>query len=327
MPKLSIIIPIYNVEKYIGSCLKSIFTQDVATDEYEVIIVNDGTPDNSMAEVANFSTRSNVKIINQENKGLSGARNRGLKESQGEYVWFVDSDDYISEHSISTILELIKNEHANVYAIGYRRVYERDNSMGPEIKGVKEGYMPVEQFFGTPLFMSCAQFYVFNRDFFVKKNLFFHEGVYHEDMEFVAKLRVLCDKVYVSPSTLYFYLIRESGSIMTSFNIKKHYDCITIADELIRFKSNIEDIWTKMRLNKSIAYVLILSVLSIKKYYDTGNEEAKRFVFEVASIITFRKYWRELIQYKPSFYLCVCLLCIFVSPKLFIFLYPKRKSI
>lgn len=328
MLKLSIIIPVYNVEKYIGTCLESIFSQNVSEREYEVIIINDGTPDNSMTVVQDYVSRSNIKIVNQENKGLSCARNRGIQEAQGEYVWFVDSDDYVSEDSISTLLKLIEKEHADVYTFCHRRVFEHDKSMEPEQKGIREGYMPIEDFCNTPLCMSCAQFYVFNRNFFVEKNLFFHEGVYHEDMEFIAKVRVLCDKVYVSQSTLYYYLIREAGSIMTSFNVKKHHDCIAIADELLRFKQM--NTWTlkkKMSLNKSIAYILILSILTIKKYYEAGNAEAKRFVSEVASIITFRKYWRVFMHYKPSLYVYVCMLCVFVSPKIFLFLYPKRKSI
>ena len=83
MVKLSIIIPLYNVEKYIGKCLESIFSQQVSEDNYEVIVVNDGTPENSMRIVENYMSQPNLKVVNQENKGLSGARIRGVKESNG----------------------------------------------------------------------------------------------------------------------------------------------------------------------------------------------------------------------------------------------------
>lgn len=326
MPNLSIIIPVYNVEKYVGSCLESIFSQDVPEQEYEVIVVNDGTPDNSMSVVEKYSNHSNIKIINQTNRGLSGARNRGLWESEGDYIWFIDSDDYISKDSIATILRLIRDVKAEVFSISHRNVYEKDGTLGPEIKGIKEKYMSIEEFTKTPLCLSCAPFYVFNRNFFIDNNLLFHEGIYHEDMEYIAKLKVLCENIYVCPSTLYYYLIRETGSIMTSFNIKRSYDCIIIADELLQFKKTLCDKKKTMRLNRSIAFILILSLLNVRPYYKSEeNNEVTRFVSQMASVITFRNY-REILNHHPlSFYLIVCMMCIFISPKLFLYLYPKKK--
>lgn len=326
MPNLSIIIPVYNVEKYVGSCLESIFSQDVPEQEYEVIVVNDGTPDNSMSVVEKYSNHSNIKIINQTNRGLSGARNRGLGESEGDYIWFMDSDDYISKDSIATILRLIRDVKAEVFSISHRNVYEKDGTLGPEIKGIKEQYMSIEEFAKTPLCLSCAQFYVFKKSFFLDNEMYFHEGVYHEDMEFIAKLKICTDEIYVCSSMTYYYLIRESGSIMTSFNIKKSYDCIVIANELLRLKKSIYDKKKKMSLNKSIAYILISSLLNVKSYYKSGvNNEVNRFVSEMSSVITLSKY-KEVLNHHPlSFYLIVCLMCIFISPKLFLYLYPKKK--
>ena len=91
---LSIIIPVYNVEAYIGKLLQSIFSQD--TEGVEIIVVNDGTPDDSMNVVQGFvPVHANLHIVNQPNRGLSEARNTGLKHAQGKYVWFVDGDDCI----------------------------------------------------------------------------------------------------------------------------------------------------------------------------------------------------------------------------------------
>ena len=108
--KLSIIIPVYNVEQYVGRCLQSCLSQShVKADDYELVIVNDGTKDNSM-QVVEEMTRgcTNITVINQHNQGLSMARNAGLKEAKGEYVWFVDSDDWIAEGSISKIAAKIE---------------------------------------------------------------------------------------------------------------------------------------------------------------------------------------------------------------------------
>ena len=103
MPKFSIIIPVYNVEKYIGKCLESVMNQTYK--DYEVIVVNDGTKDNSMDIVKNYP----VKIIEQENQGLSVARNTGVKKAKGEYIIFLDSDDYIEKDLLKNINKSLDN--------------------------------------------------------------------------------------------------------------------------------------------------------------------------------------------------------------------------
>lgn len=104
---LSIIIPIFNVERYIDKCIQSVLNQRLLSIEYEVILVNDGTQDNSMQiamkAIENHLPICHVKVVEQSNEGLSAARNKGLSIASGDYVWFVDSDDYISHDSIEII--------------------------------------------------------------------------------------------------------------------------------------------------------------------------------------------------------------------------------
>jgi glycosyltransferase involved in cell wall biosynthesis len=316
------------VEKYIKRCLDSVFDQKVSKSEYEVIVVNDGTQDGSMSIVKQYEKYENLIVLTQENKGLSGARNSGLRIAKGEYVWFVDSDDYIDKKSIDVILDVIEKANANVYAFPHRKVYEKYGSMEPEMKGLKEGLVMMEDFSVSSLCTSCVPFYVLKRSFFIEHNLFFHEGVYHEDMEFLAKLSVCCNEIYVCSSTLYYYLIRESGSIMTSFNIKRSYDCLTIVEELLRFKKeNLPEYKKKMKINKSIAFLFILSLINLRDSYECRNKEALRYVSDFSSIVTFRKYWWVFFHHKFTPYVIICMMCIFVSPKLFLFLYPKKDNI
>ena len=106
MLKLSIIVPVYKVEKYIRSCIESIFMQGLDDEEFEIIIINDGTPDNSMGVIEDIiNQHKNIKVINQENQGLSVARNKGIVAARGEYILMSDSDDLLIYNSLKPLLE------------------------------------------------------------------------------------------------------------------------------------------------------------------------------------------------------------------------------
>ena len=123
--QLSIIIPVYKVEKYIRDTLQSIYRQQYDENLFEVIVINDGTPDDSMRIVAEFTNKhANLHIINQKNQGLSCARNAGLKIAQGEYVWFVDSDDTVTEESIGKVIECIERSKADVIGLSLIHISE-----------------------------------------------------------------------------------------------------------------------------------------------------------------------------------------------------------
>ena len=131
--KLSIVVPIYNVEKYIKRCAESLVKQDIAKNEYEVIFVNDGTKDKSvdvLTHSIDLNENPNFHIYNKENGGLSSARNFGLNIAKGDYVWFVDSDDWIEPNCLSKIqekLSMINPDILYIYADEYEgnKVYKR----------------------------------------------------------------------------------------------------------------------------------------------------------------------------------------------------------
>ena len=106
---LSVIIPVYNVEAYVGKTLESVFHTTASSDDFEVIVVNDGTKDGSMKVVRQFADRPNLTILEQENQGLSAARMKGCSVAGGEYLWFVDSDDYLVEDGVGKVLALLRS--------------------------------------------------------------------------------------------------------------------------------------------------------------------------------------------------------------------------
>ena len=113
-PLVSIVVPVYNVENYVSKCIQSIFRQTFKN--YELIVVNDGSTDNSLSKLQKFSD-NRLKIINQKNKGLSGARNTGIKRAIGKYITFIDSDDWISEDYLEVMVSYARKYNADIVSI------------------------------------------------------------------------------------------------------------------------------------------------------------------------------------------------------------------
>ena len=123
--KLSVIVPVYNVEKYLPRCLDSLLRQGLSSDEWEVICVNDGSPDGSAKILEEYEQKHPdiFKVITQENQGLGGARNTGTAMAQGEYVTYLDSDDYIIDHAYSYLLDVFCQDKPDVLCYGHTHIY------------------------------------------------------------------------------------------------------------------------------------------------------------------------------------------------------------
>ena len=166
MPKFSIIIPVYNVEKYIKKCLDSVVNQTVK--DYEVILINDGSTDNSMEIAKKYS----FKIINQKNQGQSAARNHGIKEAKGDYIVFLDSDDTIEKDYLEKIEESLKDK-PDVIRIQARETYEtKDDIAYPEegfdiCNGV-EAFEKICKYH----FVDAVALYVVRREYYEKGSRF-----------------------------------------------------------------------------------------------------------------------------------------------------------
>lgn len=247
---LSIIIPIYNVERFIAQCLESIYSQHFPLEQFEVIAVNDGTPDHSMDIVECFAKKyTNLKIVNQENQGLSVARNTGMLHADGDYIWFVDSDDWLTNNSLSVVWKNIQqNPQIDVFSTVLMMQYEKNGNAEIEYKPnlrVRSGrdYM----FRNSNANRGACQRYIFKKTFLEKYDLKFMPGVYHEDGEFSNRMLYLADELMIIPQPVYNYRIRTSGSIMSSRKMKMNDDLVKIFFVLREFaekyvKGN-EDYW------------------------------------------------------------------------------------
>ena len=234
--KLSIIIPVYNVEQYIGRCLQSCLSQaNVTADDYELVIVNDDTKDNSMQVVEEMTQGcTNITVINQHNQGLSMARNAGLKAAKGEYVWFVDSDDWIEEDCISEILERLAQTNVDILQLQYRNVYA-DGTPSDEHFAIINGIMPCRELFVRNKYHAAVPFMIYRRTLLLQRHLFFHPGIYHEDSEFKPKVLYLSKDCASYDKVAYNYFKGNSGSITAVLKLKNGVDLFTVMNKLYAF--------------------------------------------------------------------------------------------
>lgn len=241
---ISIIIPVYNVEHYIEKCLLSCLRQDIPLSDYEIIVINDGSPDNSLTIIERIATsinNNNIKIISQSNKGLSAARNKGLSMAQGKYVWFIDSDDWIEENCLGRICSQLDN-NVDILQLQYRKVYEngRSNVSVPfyNIDGIKNGQEIISQG-GLP---APAQFSIYRTEFLRNNYLKFYEGILHEDSEFKPRVTYLANRIASDTAVSYNYLQRKVGSITSAFKLRNATSILIVMNNIIKFvrKYNVE---------------------------------------------------------------------------------------
>lgn len=261
---LTIIIPIYKVEKTIEACLDSIFNQGIDEKLFSVILVNDGTPDKSVSLCYPYLQKhKNIKLIEQTNKGLSMARNNGLENSISEYVWFVDSDDTICDNSINSILCSIQIHKSDGLLLGHEEVDESNTILNLYCYNEDKEMSGLD--FLTNRFKDCeffipAQFTVWRRDFLIRNQLSFYPSIYHEDCEFTPKALFLSSSIKCIKGIHYKY-IRHDNTISTTVCSKRAYDYVTVVKSLSMFSvsngnSNILCNFSALFLNSAIKIII-----------------------------------------------------------------------
>lgn len=248
MTQLSIIIPVYNTEAYLRQCLDSVLADNSFTGE--VVCVNDGSTDNSSSICMEYAKLySNVKLFSQLNAGLSAARNTGIKNATGEYVMFLDSDDYLLPNIIDKILEIIEKHHSevictNVSCNGTSALFPINTSI-QQCTG--SGFM--QAFFqqvGTA-YPVQAWLYVCERDFLLRNDLFFKEGFLHEDEDFTPRLLMTTKKIELFNVLCQYHRVLRPGSITSMITEKHIKDLVVISRDLTSIIKNKEYVNTLIR--------------------------------------------------------------------------------
>lgn len=224
LPLLSIIVPVYKVEKYLSACLDSILVQTYAN--FELIVIDDGSPDGCADICESYAARDQrVRVIHQQNAGLAAARNRGLDEAKGELIGFVDSDDTISPDMYSVLYEALSASKADICVCNYRCVDEMGHPVGEEdlpikdevIVGVSAIIKKLEE--DKNWFWVTAWNKLYRRE--LLESLRFPQGKLHEDEFIIHHILVRCNKAACVSEALYIYLKRGGSITGSSFTLNR----------------------------------------------------------------------------------------------------------
>lgn len=284
MVKVSVIVPVFNVEKYIKECIESICNQTLR--DIEIIVIDDGSEDNSIQIVKSFND-SRIKIIRKANGGLSSARNLGIRKAVGEYISFIDSDDFLG---ISTALEemysIAKQDKSDIVVGNAIKYYsqEKQYEFNRNEKNFYRRKMDSENFLINFIesysMHSAVWLNIYRRDLIINNNIEFKEGVYHEDEDFTPRVFLNSNIVSIYPKNFYMYRSRE-GSIINRYDLKKAYDAIDICLNLQQILDNIKSKkLKKVMKNKTVSLVIEICC----RYKNLKiNKDIKKFIIKNSS--------------------------------------------
>ena len=317
--KLSIIVPVYNVVDYLERCLGSLLAQDLPQNEYEIIVVNDGSTDNSGDIAQQYADKyPNITLINQANQGLSGARNTGIKSSKGDYIQFVDSDDYLEENVLGGLMKQVDEGDLDVLRFKYQNVrintvgeyeifqpYKSNSFMFDDYSTVvTDGSSFLNERFGTACY---AVMFIIRKT--IIDNCVFKQGIYFEDTEWTPRMILKSQRIASTDTIVYNYLMRE-GSITKAVNKDKQRkvleDKIKLIDSLLEHSGFLED---KSWFERMIAGTVLSTLGCIAAdFYDERklyfNELKQRKIYPLSYNKTTKETKRklQLINFSHSLY-------------------------
>lgn len=235
MLDISVIVPVYNVKAYLPKCLDSILSQDF--DSYEIVIVDDGSTDGSGEVADQYASRhfDKIRVLHQENQGLGGARNTGIKNAAGEYVAFIDSDDWIKPDMLSVLWHEIQQTGAEIAVCGLLCVTDAGNEICRIVEHQPEHVSLSFREKKDILFCSptaCNKLY--QKSIFIKNKIWFPSHVWYEDLRTIPKLYTVAQGIVFTNQCLYCYLQRQ-GSIMQNSNLERNREIMDAFDDIFSF--------------------------------------------------------------------------------------------
>ena len=299
MKRLSLIIPMFKVENFVERCLRSLENQDIPRDDYEIICINDGSPDNCSGIVRSLQTEfSNIRLLDQENQGVSRARNNGIEHTAGKYVLFIDPDDYVDANSFAWILKVAEDKNAQVTFLGFT-VLEEDGTIK---------HQDFNELAGDRIYTGTEAYYVsrgdgstdpdrmwsilFETQFLNTNNLRYLPDVpYLEDGEFVARILCLSERCFFSGRSFYQRTTRPGSATNSRLfhSIPAINGFVKAAINLRNFRNQVFlSAPQKEFLNQPILKFVILSI--------TATASLRRFKTFLAVIFTLKKNGINILE-------------------------------
>lgn len=277
--RLSVIIPVYNAGRYIGACLQSLYRQGLKEEDFEVIVVDDGSRDDSLIQVGRLAAfHSNIQIMTQKNQGVSAARNNGMKKAKGTYIYFMDADDYLMDATLGQLLAVAEAEQLEVVRGELVEVDQEGRFLRDSLRFEQRKAYARQLMNGFTFYENIFQgaFYcwllLLKRDFLEQSSVIFNEQLaFLEDEDFITRLIVFARKAMYVPVVFYAYR-QHSASAVATMNLKKLQDILLVLKSLkacaeqekweIHFRKKVR---TEM---SEVFYILLVCLISPAFYSD-----------------------------------------------------------
>ena len=281
--RLSIVVNMFNTAKFLPKCMDSLLHQDITPSSYEIILVDDGSTDNSLElanEYVNQSSQCadwpNIKICAHANKGLAGARNTGVDAAIGQYLCFVDPDDYIEKNSLASLLQQMDDEQLDMLRFNYQKIDEVGNKLKDSEMEANFDYSPNimsgRDFLIKRLTTTCYVWaYIYRLDIIKQNNIRFIEGCYFDDTPWLPRVLQVAERINCT-SVRHQYYLQRSGSLVHTVNkksvlhkVKGQLELISILKNQMESIDRITQVWyEKMVSHICISLLTSVAVIDFK---------------------------------------------------------------
>jgi len=324
MKQLSIIVPVYNVEKYIHPCLESIFRQGLKEDTFEVIIVNDETPDRSMEMITDIiEAHQNIHVIELHHQGLSMARNHGMARATGEYIIFVDSDDLLIENVLPYLLEKAIESKTDLIVADFLEVNDKDINKIPT--NTDKTFQTIEKN-GEELFLEdidphdCHVWHsLYKRDFLQQNNITFVPGIFFEDIPFTHECAIKAKNCLRIHAPMYIYRRGNTLSITSHFDKQLGLDFGTAIGktwELTHRKELSPIIVAKLKQDVFASFSILIFIVTHNISIPSERMEILNNIKQVAPDMCFSNGFKQVFvnfMYKRMPYIYLALRAIYAN--------------
>ncbi|MRN15462.1 glycosyltransferase family 2 protein [Riemerella anatipestifer] len=307
MKKVSVIVPVYNVERFLKKCLDSLVNQTL--EDIEIIVVNDGSKDGSQSIITEYEDKypNKIKAFQKENGGLSDARNFGLEQANGEYIGFVDSDDFVRETMFEEMYHLATKHQAEMVICNLQKVNEAGEvtQLLTQVPNMPEKIVLEEHFsvFSDMSYFACNK--LFHSSLFQNKR--FKKGVHFEDIQLIPQLLLEC-KVIAQTQTYHYQYLERTDSI-TKTHTEKGLDILRAVEDVENafentlYKHKKEELKGFQILEGFYTFLAYLAFVKDEQVYHKLSEELKKFLFKrkisKKEILSYRRFGKNYLVSLP----------------------------